>query len=177
MTYTAGAMVAGLVIGASAKWAAGKVKSFASTALPKLKTAVQEGAEKFVGRLGKGFGSSGSGRMNRNREFVINPFYKGGSGSRFPENYHGLIKEVKPDGKINYTVQAGDKTYKIEYHPQHEGEGHYDGNHYHVLKLGEYPRPGKTKPSYFRIPNLDPNTSVQGGIFAPGDLLPTKNKE
>lgn len=93
----------------------------------------------------------------------------------FPENYAGLEKEVKPDGKINYTVQAGDKTYKIEYHPQHEGDGHYDGNHYHVLKLGEHPKPGKTKPPYFRIPNLDPDTPAQGGTFAPGDLLPTKN--
>lgn len=111
--------------------------------------------------------------------------YQSGSktGSRFPENpddlfpknYAGLEKEVKPDGKINYIVQAGDKTYKIEYHPQHEGDGHYDGNHYHVLKLGEYPKPGKTKPPYFRIPNLDPDTPAQGGTFAPGDLLPTKN--
>ena len=105
------------------------------------------------------------------------------TGSRFPENpndlfpknYAGLEKEVKPDGKINYVVQAGHKTYKIEYHPQHEGEGHYDGNHYHILKLGEYPKPGKTKPPYFRIPNLDPDTPAKGGTFAPGDLLPTKN--
>ncbi len=111
--------------------------------------------------------------------------YQSGSktGSRFPENpndlfpknYAGLEKEVKPDGKINYVVQAGHKTYKIEYHPQHEGEGHYDGNHYHILKLGEYPKPGKTKPPYFRIPNLDPDTPAKGGTFAPGDLLPTKN--
>ena len=109
---------------------------------------------------------------------------EGGRGSRFPENpddlfpenYVGLEKEVKPDGKINYTVQAGDKTYKIEYHPQHEGDGHYNGDHYHVLKLGDYPKPGKTKPPYFRIPNLDPDTPAQGGTFAPGDLLPTKNK-
>lgn len=27
----------------------------------------------------------------------------------------------------------------------------------------------------FRIPNLDPDTPAQGGTFAPGDLLPTKN--
>lgn len=112
--------------------------------------------------------SSKSGRTTGSR-FPENP------DALFPENYAGLEKEVKPDGKINYTVQAGDKTYKIEYHPQHEGDGHYDGNHYHVLKLGEHPKPGKTKPPYFRIPNLDPDTPAQGGTFAPGDLLPTKN--
>lgn len=59
------------------------------------------------------------------------------------------------------------------------GDGHYDGNHYHVLKLGEFSKPGKAKPPYFRIPNLDPNTSAKsgGGTFVPGDLLPTKNKK
>ena len=106
-------------------------------------------------------------------------------GSRFPENpndifpddYAGLTKVEKPDGKIDFIVEAGDKTYKIEYHPKHEGDGHYDGNHYHVLKLGEHPKPGKTKPPYFRIPNLDPDTPAQGGTFAPGDLLPTKNNK
>ncbi len=110
---------------------------------------------------------------------------RGGTHSRFPENpnelfpesYAGLEKKVKPDGKIDYVVQAGDKTYKIEYHPKHTGDGHYDGNHYHVLKLGETTKQGKTKPPYFRLPNLDPDTPAQGGTFAPGDLLPTKNRE
>ena len=164
-------------MGKAAQWGVGKLKNLASKALPKLKTAVKEGAEKLVSRVNKAFGSSGSGHMSRNRGFAVNPFYKNEARIRFPENYPGLVKEVKSDGKINYTVQAGDKTYKIEYHPKHEGDGHYDGNHYHVLKLGEYPRPGKTKPSYFRIPNLDPDTPAQGGTFAPGDLLPTKNKK
>ena len=50
----------------------------------------------------------------------------------------------------------------------------YAGNHYHVLKLGEHQKPGKSKPSYFRIPNLDLDMSAQGGTFAPGDLLPIK---
>ena len=95
----------------------------------------------------------------------------------FPENYAGLTKEVKPNGNITYTVEAGGKTYKIEYHVKHEGDGHYDGNHYHVLKLGETPKPGKTKPPFFRLPNLDPNTPAQGHTFAPGDLLPTKNNQ
>lgn len=94
-----------------------------------------------------------------------------------PENYAGLEKVVKPDGKIIYTVQAGDKTYKIEYHPKHSGDGHYDGDHYHVLKLGNIPKSGKTKPPYFRLPNLDPNTPAQGGTFALGDLLPTNNSK
>lgn len=130
-------------------------------------------------------GDKGSARIgweyNNPEEVQI----EGGTGSRFPENpnelfpenYAGLEKEVKANGKINYIVQAGDKTYKIEYHPQHEGDGHYNGNHYHVLKLGEYSKPGKTKPPYFRIPNLDSDSPAQGGTFAPGDLLPTQNKK
>ncbi len=93
----------------------------------------------------------------------------------FPENYAGLTKIAKENGNIDFIVEAGGKTYKIEYHVKHSGEGHYDGNHYHVLKLGEMPKPGKTKPPFFRIPNLDPDTPAEGGTFAPGDLLPTSN--
>ena len=87
----------------------------------------------------------------------------------FPENYVGLEIKEKLDGKIDFIVQAGNKTYKVEYHPKHT-----DGNHYHVLKRGEYSKPRKTTPPFFRIPNLDPDTPAQGGTFAPGDLLPTK---
>lgn len=57
ITYTAGAMVTGLVIGASAKWVAGKVKNLASKALPKLKTAVQETARKFTSKVSGTFSS------------------------------------------------------------------------------------------------------------------------
>ena len=79
MTYTAGAMVAGLAMGKAANWGANKLKNLANKALPKLKTAVQEGAGKLAGKISKGLSSSGSGRMNRNRGYVVNPFYKGGS--------------------------------------------------------------------------------------------------
>ena len=34
----------------------------------------------------------------------------------FPENYAGLTKNVKSNGNIDYIVEAGGKTYKIEYH-------------------------------------------------------------
>ncbi len=112
-----------------------------------------------------------TGKGRRESRFPENP------NDLFPENYAGLEKELKRDGKIIYKVQAGDKTYKVEYHPKHTGDNHYDGSHYHVLKLGEVPKKGKTKPPYFRIPNLDPNTPAQGGTFAPGDLLPTKNRK
>ena len=102
----------------------------------------------------------------------------------FPENYAGMTKEVKPDGKITYTVEAGGQTYIVEYHPNHGGSDHYDGNHYHVKKESAYPPPGKTQPIEFRIPDLDPNTpcvSSRPGhaprTFAPGDLLPTKINE
>ena len=126
------------------------------------------GAGKGIEKLKDSF-RAGKGR--RESRFPENP------NDLFPENYAGLEKELKQDGKIIYKVQAGDKTYKVEYHPKHTGDNHYDGSHYHVLKLGEVPKKGKTKPPYFRIPNLDPNTPAQGGTFAPGDLLPTKNRK
>lgn len=66
------------------------------------------------------------------------------------------------------------ETYKIEYHSKHTGDGHHEGNHYHVLKLGEIPNQGKTKPPYFSLPNLDPDTSAQGGTCASGDCRQQK---
>ena len=78
MTYTAGAMVAGLAMGKAANWGANKLKNLANKALPKLKTAVQEGAGKLASKISKGLGTSGSGHMKRNRGYVVNPFYKGG---------------------------------------------------------------------------------------------------
>lgn len=97
----------------------------------------------------------------------------------FPENYPGMTKKVQPDGKIIYEVEAGGSTYKVEYHPNHGGSDHFDGNHYHVKKQSDFPPLGKTKPIDFRIPNLDPDspTTPGGGTFAPGDLLPTKNNK
>ena len=83
MTYTAGAMVAGLAMGKAANWGANKLKNLANKALPKLKTAVQEGAGKLASKISKGLSSSCSGRMNRNRGFVVNPFYKGGKATDF----------------------------------------------------------------------------------------------
>ena len=165
--------------------------------LPKIENGSQSQTKKFslkdlllemvIGGVTGGVSSAafyGAGKGIERLKDGLRPS-RGGSGSRFPENPHdlfpenyaGLEKNVKPDGKINYIVQAGDKTYKVEYHPRHGGEGHYDGNHYHVLKLGEIPKPGKTTPPYFRIPNLDPGTPAQGGTFAPGDLLPTQNRK
>ncbi len=96
----------------------------------------------------------------------------------FPEDYPGMNKTEKPDGKIVYEVEAGDKNYKVEFHPEHGGTEHYAGDHYHVKKQSDFPPPGKTKPVDFRIPNKDPNTPATpgGGTFAPGDLLPTENK-
>ena len=72
IAYMAGTLVTGYIAGKAASWGAGKLKNLANKALPKLKTAVQEGAGKIASRISKGLGSSGSGYMNRNR------FYKGG---------------------------------------------------------------------------------------------------
>ena len=98
---------------------------------------------------------------------------------RFPENYPGMKMKVQPDGKVIFEVEAGGYIYKVEYHPNHGSSDHYDENHYHVKKQSNVPPPGKTKTVDFRIPNLDPNspTTSEGGTFAPGDLLPTKNNK
>ena len=117
-------------------------------------------------------------KMGKTQETIINESrFPENPNDLFPKNYPGLEKIMKSDGKIDYIVQAGEKTYKVEFHPKHVGDGHYDGAHYHVLKLGEFPKPGKSKPPYFRLPNLDPDTPAQGGTFAPGDSLPTNNKK
>ncbi|MCX7920978.1 MAG: hypothetical protein N3B21_02985 [Clostridia bacterium] len=110
---------------------------------------------------------------------INQPRFPSDPNKMFPENYPGMTKKVQPDGKIIYEVEAGGKNYKVEYHPNHGGEDHFDGNHYHVKKQSDFPPPGKTKPIDFRIPNLDPNTPAipGGGTFAPGDLLPTLNKK
>jgi len=98
--------------------------------------------------------------------------------SLFPENYAGMTKTVGPDGKISYEVQAGEKTYSVECHPQHTGAGHFPGDHYHVYKQADFPMPPKTQPNWFRVPNLNPGTPATpgGGTFAPGDPLPTLNR-
>ena len=97
----------------------------------------------------------------------------------FPDDYAGLTKNTKPDGKIEYTVECGNTRYKVEYHPKHEGNPgeHFDGAHYHVKKESAFPPPGKTSNVWFRVKNYDPDTPaiLGGGTFAPGDLLPTKN--
>ena len=78
IAYMAGTLITGYAAGKAASWGANKLKNLANKALPKLKTAVQEGAGKLASKISKGLSSSGSGRMNRNRGFVVNPFYKGG---------------------------------------------------------------------------------------------------
>ena len=79
IAYMAGTLLAGYAMGKTANWGANKLKNLANKALPKLKTAVQEGAERLANQFRKGFGTSGSGHMSRNRGFVVNSFYKGGS--------------------------------------------------------------------------------------------------
>lgn len=51
---------------------------------------------------------------------------------------------------------AGDFEYIVEYHPNHGGDDHFDGNHYHVLKKAFKPK--KNKNVKFRLPNYDPDT-------------------
>ncbi|MDE6433427.1 MAG: hypothetical protein K2L07_04290 [Lachnospiraceae bacterium] len=78
IAYMAGTLAAGYAMGKAANWASGKLKNLASKAMPKLKTAVKEAAGKLASRFNKGFGSSGSGHMNRNRGFAILPFGESG---------------------------------------------------------------------------------------------------
>ncbi|MBQ8166238.1 MAG: hypothetical protein IJZ96_04285 [Lachnospiraceae bacterium] len=115
---------------------------------------------------------------------------KGGktSGSRFPENpndlfpddYAGLTKVEKPDGKIDFIVEAGQEKYIVEYHPNHGGEEHFSGNHYHVKR--EKVNPANNKKIKYRLDNRNPLTPCRSDVyeypktFSPGDLLPTINK-
>ena len=95
MTYTAGAMVAGLAMGKAANWGANKLKNLANKALPKLKTAVQEGAGKLASKISKGLGTSGSGHMKRNRGYIVNPFYKGGSKTVNPKDVNFMQSSIR----------------------------------------------------------------------------------
>ena len=95
MTYMAGAMMAGLAMGKAASWGANKLKNLANKALPKLKTAVQEGAGKLASKISKGLSSSGSGRMNRNRGYIVNPFYKGGSKTVNPKDVNFMQSSIR----------------------------------------------------------------------------------
>ncbi len=118
-------------------------------------------------------------RNEKDSETILKPRFPEDPNDLFPENYPGLKKKVKLDGKIIFEVEAGEYVYIVEYHPNHGGDDHYNGNHYHVKKRSDFPPQGKLKPVEFRIPNLDSNspTTSEGTVFAPGDLLPTKNRK
>ena len=103
IAYMAGTLITGYAAGKAASWGANKLKNLANKALPKLKTAVQEGAGKLANRISKGFSSSGSGRMKRNRGFVVNPFYKGGSTSDL------LLKAEKARDDLIISTTGGKK--------------------------------------------------------------------
>ena len=92
VAYMAGTLITGYAAGKAASWGANKLKNLANKAMPKLKTAVQEGAGKLANQISKGLSFSGSGHMNRNRGYVVNPFYKGGS--KTGTYYHSCADEV-----------------------------------------------------------------------------------
>ena len=110
IAYMAGTLITGYAAGKAASWGANKLKNLANKALPKLKTAVQEGAGKLASKISKGFSSSGSGRMNRNRGFVVNPFYKGGSnptGATFEGTiYRSVDSRYDPLEMSQYTIDS-----------------------------------------------------------------------
>ena len=111
IAYIAGTLLTGYAAGKAASWGANKLKNLANKALnkalPKLKTAVQEGAGKLASKISKGLGSSSSGHMNRNRGYVVNPFYKGGKTTGINSNkpLYRVMSEaeldaVKSTGKL-----------------------------------------------------------------------------
>ena len=57
IAYMAGTVLSGYLFGKAANWGANKLKNLASKAMPKLKTAVQEGVGKLFGKVNKAFGS------------------------------------------------------------------------------------------------------------------------
>lgn len=74
-------------MGKAAKWGAGKLKNLAGKAMPKLKTAVQEGAGKFTGKVNKAFGSF------KNRSGKATDFYVTPSGDVVPATGYKYISE------------------------------------------------------------------------------------
>lgn len=121
----------------------------------------------------------------RDTNFWIDPFGLTGctTEKRLPEDPNDvpdlfpgkpMTKTVQPDGKIIHQFEHEGKEFKIEFHPEHGGEDHFPGDHYHVKQLSSAPPPGKTKPVWFRLGNTDPAspTTKGGGTFAAGDLLP-----
>ncbi|MDE6433429.1 MAG: hypothetical protein K2L07_04300 [Lachnospiraceae bacterium] len=139
IAYMAGTLAAGYLMGKAANWGAGKLKNLASKAMPKLKTAVKEAAGKLVSRFNKGFGSSGSGHMNRNRGFAINPFYKGGGDSKkqIPDQkaLHDLAKECVKRAKNGNPISEAEAKildeWALEYNvPQHHQAYSGSGEHF-----------------------------------------------
>ena len=186
MTYTAGAMVAGLAMGKAANWGANKLKNLADKALPKLKTAVQEGAGKLASKISKGFSSSGSGRMNRNRGFVVNPFYKGGSGSikyspinpcdeisrEVAESFSGasFTKKILSEDTVMYRVSggtAGEVGSYLSRTPQ-------GGGLQSQLDLALNPAWGNTTENITKVV-VPKGTSIYEGIAAPQNIYDSLN--
>ena len=60
IAYMAGTLLAGYTMGKAANWGANKLKNLANKALPKLRSAVQEGAGKFTDKVSKVFSRFGN---------------------------------------------------------------------------------------------------------------------
>ena len=117
IAYVAGTMAAGFIMGKAAKWGSDKLKSMVGKAIPRMKTAVQDGTEKLISKISSGSGvSSGSGMMrNRNRGYVYWPFggSKGGSESRLYRKaantgeFKGLHETMQARNVKNIAKKAG----------------------------------------------------------------------
>lgn len=51
IAYMAGTLAAGYAMGKAAQWGAGKLKNLGSKMLPRMKSAIQEGASKLISRM------------------------------------------------------------------------------------------------------------------------------
>jgi len=88
-----------------------------------------------------------------------------------------MSRTDKPDGKAIFDFDHNGRDYKIEFHPNHGGADHFDGDHFHIKKKGVRTNPdGNTSTKWFRVRNMDPDTPALpgGGTFAPGDSFPSE---
>ena len=186
IAYMAGTLLAGYAMGKTANWGANKLKNLANKALPKLKTAVQEGAGKLANQISKGLGSSGSGRMSRNRGFVVNSFYKGGSSSikyspinpcdeisrEVAESFSGasFTKKVLSEDTVMYRVSggtAGEVGSYLSRTPQ-------GGGLQSQLDLALNPAWGNTTENITKVV-VPKGTTIYEGIAAPQNIYDSLN--
>ena len=123
--------------------------------MPKLKTAAKEAAGKLASGFSKGFGSSGSGRMRRNRGSVINPFYKGGktTGINSDKPLYRVMSEAELDAVKSTGKLRGGRT----------GTTYFTDSYFKNANKAKSRLALPEKPSYIVEFEITNNPNISGG--------------